>query len=115
MNNKERLEQVLNLFVERFGLRPPYDSEGAKAIQEAIASKHPDIDGLRRLLTEDYNLYPQYEPQVLALLDAMKKSEAPASEKVEVVAESPPPPTPKKTAEPPPKKAPAKSARRKAK
>lgn len=111
MTNKERLEQVLNLFVERFGLRPPYDSEGARAIEEAIASKHPDIDGLRRLLTEDYNLYPQYEPQVLALLDAIKEEAAAVS--VSRPAETDTAVT--QEAEPSPKKAPVKSARRKAK
>lgn len=62
------LEQVLAIFMARYGLKEPDDSEGCRAIQAAINSKTPDIAGLRTLLTETYNLYPHYEVRVLDLL-----------------------------------------------
>ena len=68
-NAKKALEQVRALFEARYRLAKGDDSVGAAAIRAAIESDNPDIAELRRLLTEDYNLYPTYEQRVVALLD----------------------------------------------
>ena len=65
---KEKLTDVLSLFVERFKLTEPYDSAGAAAIQAAIDADEPDIASLRATLAQ-YDLYPQYKGRINALLD----------------------------------------------
>lgn len=78
---REKLEEVKAIFVARFKLGPTGDSgsRGYVAIQEAIDSDTPDIAGLKRLLLEEYELYPQYAPRVRALLDACDVEDVPAS------------------------------------
>jgi len=77
----KQLEQVLSIFIERYRLKPTDESRGRDAIQAAIdAGAAADIAGLRRMLTEDYELYPQYRSRVMALLDEAEHGmEAPAS------------------------------------
>lgn len=65
------LEEVLALFMQRFGLQEPDDSRGVRAIQGAMRGD-VTIAELRRVLTEDYELYPQYEGRVLAILDELE-------------------------------------------
>ena len=90
----KQLEQVLSIFIERYRLKPTDESRGRDAIQAAIdAGAAADIAGLRRMLTEDYELYPQYRSRVMVLLDeAEQRMEAPASVRA-VPAELGPPTT----------------------
>jgi hypothetical protein len=82
----ERLADVLSLFVERYRLQDTDESAGRDAIKAAMRGDLP-IAELRRILTEDYELYPQYRGRVLAILDAIA-AEVPASNGDE----APPPP-----------------------
>lgn len=67
---KGQLERVLSLFIERYRLRPSDDSRGVDAIKTAIAAgDKADIVGLRRMLTEEYNLYPHYQGLVDKVFD----------------------------------------------
>ena len=74
---KNPLDEVLSLFIERYKLSEPYDSAGVTAIKAAIAAgKKADIPALRATLAE-YNLYPQFEGRIRALLNSV---EVPVSE-----------------------------------
>jgi hypothetical protein len=69
------LEEVLALFCQRYGLKEPDDSGGCKAIQGAMAGT-VSIADLRTVLGE-YNLYPQYEEPIFAILDQLESAPAP--------------------------------------
>lgn len=64
------LEEVLALFCQRYGLTEPDDSAGVRAIQGAMRGS-VTIAELRNVLTTKYNLYPQYEGRILAILDSL--------------------------------------------
>lgn len=75
---KKKLEEVKTIFCARFKLPADHEgSAGLDAINAAIEADYPDIAGLKRLLLEQYELYPQYAPRVRALLNSL---EVPASE-----------------------------------
>ena len=87
MTNEQRLSDVLSIFCERFHLNGPDDSAGCVAIQSAIMGK-TSIAEVRRVLTEDYDLYPHLRGRALALLDAC---EVPASAEEAPLATAEPP------------------------
>lgn len=63
------------LFCARFGLKEPDDSRGCQAIRGAMRGA-VSIAELRRVLTEDYELYPHYESQVLTILAELEETTA---------------------------------------
>lgn len=69
---REKLADVLSLFIERYHLQETDDSAGRDAIRAAMRGDL-SIPALRRILTEDYELYPQYKGRVLAILDAIEE------------------------------------------
>jgi hypothetical protein len=69
------LEEVLALFCQRYGLDGPDDSAGVRAIQGAMRGD-VSIAEVRRVLTQDYELYPQFEGRVLAILDEIDQTVA---------------------------------------
>lgn len=82
------LEEVLVLFMQRYGLTEPDDSAGVAAIQGAMRGS-VTIAALRGVLTEQYDLYPHYEERVLTILRDIDEASTGGTDAATVVVPEP--------------------------